>query len=211
MLECPTTEGVNILSKDGVSTLIRELSKLSADAYKSSPLIRHIAGKKRIAHILYQRMILLTVAYSGGWVTAIEKKGEVVATAWWLQPEAKTPWWLISLNLLMVLLINPRYFINSVYSVLQVEKISKKAKKEYKNYSFIMLTNMVVKKDWQRRGLAKELLEPVLELADNEGMIVYLECEEHNIAFYKKFGFKVYSEILLRDKKVKYYSMIRLP
>ena len=50
----------------------------------------------------------------------------------------------------------------------------------------------------QGQGLGTALLEPVLELCDEEGVPAYLESsKERNVDFYSRFGFRVRDEIRL--------------
>lgn len=51
--------------------------------------------------------------------------------------------------------------------------------------------------DQQGKGLGGELLRPILRNADEESVIVYLECSNPNsLDFYRKYGFKVMDEIV---------------
>ncbi len=48
----------------------------------------------------------------------------------------------------------------------------------------------------QGRGHASELIEPVLERCDAEGLPAYLESsKEGNVSFYRRFGFEVVEEV----------------
>jgi ribosomal protein S18 acetylase RimI-like enzyme len=52
----------------------------------------------------------------------------------------------------------------------------------------------------QGRGLGSDLLRPVLERCDAEGLGAYLECSKRdNIAFYRRHGFDVTCDIQLGD------------
>lgn len=47
----------------------------------------------------------------------------------------------------------------------------------------------------QRSGFGRALLKPMLERADREGKLVYLETfKEHNVAYYERFGFRLANE-----------------
>lgn len=49
--------------------------------------------------------------------------------------------------------------------------------------------------DWQRRGLAAELMAVVFDIADRDGLPCYLETETpENVAYYRGHGFEVRSE-----------------
>lgn len=51
--------------------------------------------------------------------------------------------------------------------------------------------------DHQGKGLGGELLRPILQKADKESVIVYLECSNPNsLDFYRKYGFEVMEEIV---------------
>ena len=51
--------------------------------------------------------------------------------------------------------------------------------------------------DQQGKGLGGELLRPILRKADEESVIIYLECSNPNsLDFYRKYGFKVMEEIV---------------
>jgi ribosomal protein S18 acetylase RimI-like enzyme len=46
--------------------------------------------------------------------------------------------------------------------------------------------------DWQRRGIASEVLAPVLARCDADGLPAYLETQrESNVPFYRRHGFEV--------------------
>jgi ribosomal protein S18 acetylase RimI-like enzyme len=46
--------------------------------------------------------------------------------------------------------------------------------------------------DWQRRGIASEVLAPVLDQCDADGLPAYLETQrESNVPFYRRHGFEV--------------------
>lgn len=57
------------------------------------------------------------------------------------------------------------------------------------------LTNIATRKDFQRKSVAKQLLENILQIAsDNECAYVLLEVRPSNldaIKFYEKYGFKI--------------------
>lgn len=55
--------------------------------------------------------------------------------------------------------------------------------------------------DHQGQGMGGELLMPILQKADKESVIVYLECSNPNsLDFYRKYGFEVMVEIVpVRD------------
>jgi GNAT superfamily N-acetyltransferase len=64
--------------------------------------------------------------------------------------------------------------------------------------------------DWQRRGIASEVLAPVLQLCDADGLPAYLETQkESNVPFYRRHGFEVIGEKQLPDGAPKVWLMWR--
>jgi len=64
----------------------------------------------------------------------------------------------------------------------------------------------------QRRGIGGRLLQPVLALADREGMPCYLEAStERSAAFYQKSGFETRATHSVLDGRVPVWLMTREP
>lgn len=66
--------------------------------------------------------------------------------------------------------------------------------------------------EFQGRGLGAEVLRPVLEVCDEEGLPAYLESSNpRNLAFYHRLGFAVTGEIISPDDEVSVTQMWRDP
>jgi len=64
--------------------------------------------------------------------------------------------------------------------------------------------------DWQRRGIASEVLAPVLDLCDADGLPAYLETQkESNVPFYRRHGFEVIGTEQIPDGAPKIWLMWR--
>ena len=64
--------------------------------------------------------------------------------------------------------------------------------------------------DWQRRGLASEVLAPVLGQCDADGLPAYLETQrESNLPFYRRHGFEVIDTKQLSNGVPKMWLMWR--
>jgi ribosomal protein S18 acetylase RimI-like enzyme len=66
--------------------------------------------------------------------------------------------------------------------------------------------------DWQGSGIGTALMEPVLSRADAQALPAYLESsKESNIAYYRRYGFEVKSEISLPNGGPTIWPMWREP
>ena len=64
--------------------------------------------------------------------------------------------------------------------------------------------------DWQRRGLASEVLAPVLDRCDTDALPAYLETHrESNIPFYRRHGFEVIDTRQLSNGAPRMWQMWR--
>lgn len=69
-----------------------------------------------------------------------------------------------------------------------------------------------VKPEDQGKGIASQIITPVLELCDKEGISAYLETSNiTNIGFYQKHGFEIKDEINEPDKLPLTWTMLRQP
>ena len=93
--------------------------------------------------------------------------------------------------------------MTSVYS--QFDKIHPKQPHWY-------IAVLGVPPDQQGKGLGGKLLRPILQKADKESVIVYLECSNPNsLDFYRKYGFEVINEIVPVRGCPPIWGMVRKP
>jgi GNAT superfamily N-acetyltransferase len=85
-----------------------------------------------------------------------------------------------------------------------------------KGYYFCNIVTVLP--ECQGQGVGRALMEEVLDMADKEGRMCYLESSrsEPNIAIYEKFGFRLAREMECRDGQgekdaIKLYCMLREP
>ncbi|KAI4933037.1 hypothetical protein J4E85_003440 [Alternaria conjuncta] len=85
-----------------------------------------------------------------------------------------------------------------------------------KGYYFCNIVTVLP--ECQGQGVGRALMEEVLDMADKEGKMCYLESSrsEPNIAIYEKFGFRLAREMECRDGEgekdaIKLYCMLREP
>lgn len=64
----------------------------------------------------------------------------------------------------------------------------------------------------QRRGLARQVLAPVLLLADDEGVLAFVETSsEANVALYSRLGFEVVEHRIISGGGPDVWAMLRQP
>lgn len=84
--------------------------------------------------------------------------------------------------------------------------------KTFCKQGYYHLCGIAVKTDARGSGAFRNLITPLLNLADETGYPICLECyKEHLIGLYGHFGFKVAGEIGLAQYETREYLMIREP
>lgn len=75
---------------------------------------------------------------------------------------------------------------------------------------YVYLDTLAVAPAFQRQGFARRLLMPVLKMADDLGVPVYLETQNRRIIdIYTHFGFAVISRTRLPDTPVEHYCLYK--
>lgn len=195
------------------------LIDLASKGYYESELMNHFTRGRKDALPLYQTIVLNAVLLVGGLVTAIkDDEGRIIATAWWLPPGKDLPIWYMFKKFPQIfkafglknLLVASYSFLMLIFTeIIAMIKYGLNTKKAPRIY----LANIVAYKEYRQKGLAKKLMQPVLEWADENKLLVYLEADGlTNIEkVYPCFGFKIFRWIKLLDRAVKYAAMIRFP
>lgn len=88
---------------------------------------------------------------------------------------------------------------SSIRKLSFLSKLVEPRKKEHmKGKVYIHLTIIGVKKDYQKQGFGKELIQSVIAKADALNAYVYLETETcANVRLYEQFGFRVIDQVSL--------------
>lgn len=196
---------------------IRKLAKLSAEAYREPP--SHLAifltdGDLEETLIGYQEMLLRAILKEGGIAYAIrseEEEDDYIATVWWLPPGRDLTARVMAPYLWQ---FTKEFGLKRLYLLiiasLAVLKAFEKAKK-YFGRPHAHLMNIVVKEEFRRQGLARMLLQPILEWADGEKVVLVLEADGYtNIRkIYPRFGFESWGKI--KVDRFPYQIMLRFP
>ena len=75
---------------------------------------------------------------------------------------------------------------------------------------YVYLDMLAVAPAFQRQGFARQLLMPILKMADDLGVPVYLETQNRrNIDIYTHFGFSVVHRTRLPEGTVEHYCLYK--
>ena len=85
-----------------------------------------------------------------------------------------------------------------------------KLKKKYTNHKGWYLYNIAVRKDFQKQGVCKKMIEPMLEYINSLGKNCYLETHNSvNVEIYNRFGFSLVETGIVPGTNLKHYAMLK--
>ena len=189
---------------------IEELSEAAADAYHDYPL--HNWLTKGVYDAKASKLIMQTT------LAAMKKDAVIYADseelngfAVWIPmgfTGSKTIPFLKNGGIELIL----HSGLGIIGKLLTYETFAMKLKKKYTGHIDWYLYNLSVRKEAQGKGIAKKLLQPMLEFCDDEKMITYLETnKESNVSLYEHFGFELRETNPVPGSSVLHYSMVRDP
>ena len=189
---------------------IEELSEAAADAYHDYPL--HNWLTKGVYDTKASKLIMQTT------LAAMKKDAVIYADseelngfAVWIPmgfTGSKTIPFLKNGGMELIL----HSGLGIIGKLLTYETFAMKLKKKYTGHIDWYLYNLSVRKEAQGKGIAKKLLQPMLEFCDDEKMITYLETnKERNVPLYEHFGFELRETNPVPGSSVLHYSMVRDP
>ena len=93
---------------------------------------------------------------------------------------------------------------------MRYEAYCMKMKKKYTDHQSWYMLDLVVRSGKQRQGIARGLMEPVLNALDQNGQDLYLETHHPaNVPIYQKFGFEVVEVGKVPGSDLDHYGMLR--
>jgi GNAT superfamily N-acetyltransferase len=177
----------------------------AADAIRAGhaeyPSFRHLfpdpSRRAKALRAFFEATVRDAIGY--GSVLAVGTGSRIDATAVWLPP-GTFPWTAArklraTPAFTRVLLAEPRAFP----AFARYGGVVERAHRHDESWYLVVLS---VRPEAQRRGLGSQLVEPILEHADREGVPCRLEtADPANVAYYQRFGFTVLEPPLrvLRD------------
>ena len=189
---------------------ITELAQVAADAYRDYPLHNWFSGGKYDEYVSLKVMEISLKTMSEDAVIYADSE-DLNGFAVWLPMGfngSKTLPFLTNGGLNLIL----HSGFGIIGRLLTYETYAMKLKKEFTGNVDWYLYNLSVKKRAQGKGIAGNLLRPMLEFCDRENIVSYLETnKESNVSLYKHFGFELSKEEMIPKSPVMHYAMVRKP
>lgn len=187
---------------------LEELSEAAANAYQDYPL--HNWFTKGTYDPLASKLIMQTTLMAMKKDAVIYADSEMLnGFAVWIPmgfTGSKTIPFLLNGGIKLLL----HSGVGIIGKLLTYETFAMKLKKKYTGHIDWYLYNLSVKKEAQGKGIAKKLLQPMLEFCDDEKMITYLETnKESNVPLYEHFGFELRETNQIPYSSIQHYSMVR--
>ena len=199
-----TDAGLYIITSED----IENLANIAGNAYENYPLHNWFSNgiydtylSQKIMEISLKAMLKKGVIYSDKKISS--------GFAIWLPPGFKgtTPFSFI-VNGGISLLFHCGFSL--IFKLLSYENFAMKLKKKYTNNEDWYLYNLSVHKDYQGKGIASQLLIPMLDFCSKNSYSCYLETNnQKNIHIYEHFGFKLKEMSFIPNSKVNHYAMLK--
>ena len=105
-----------------------------------------------------------------------------------------------------------KHSLSIVLRLLNYENHAMKVKAKYSDENCWYLYSLTVHPDYQHTGLARKVMQPMLDFFDATGQSCYLETnKDGNIAMYEHFGFELMEKGYIPNTDVVHYAMRREP
>jgi ribosomal protein S18 acetylase RimI-like enzyme len=199
----------------GLPNLKKSYIDLATDrlnqAFDEDPCIKYLLGSEEYDYIKARGIhkYSLKVGFLYGSILTTSELLEGISI--WLPPSKVdvSPWMFIRAGGLNMIRTVRKDILNTI--------------KEYADYSSKIhhqnvtdphwyLLTLGVGKEFQGKGFAGKMLNPVFNYFDQSGYPCYLETHNpKNIKFYENYGFKVVKIGLLPNTEKKHYAMLRMP
>lgn len=177
-----------------IAPLKREQLPLMAEifsaAFQDDPLLKFVepneAKRVNICPVLYGSVLRYCQHFG-----EVDSSVDGMAAAAWLPPNHSYPSLLRELRVGMGLL--PIKLGLAAFNRLQeFDILAKKMRRKYAPNAHWYLWGLAVDPSMQRRGLARVLLNSVIQKADRAGEVMYLETQNpNNVIIYERFGFRI--------------------
>ena len=189
---------------------LARLAEVAADAYQDYPLHNWFTKGKYdpMASELIMKISLETMRSDAViYADSEEMNGFAVWLPFGFSGSQTLPF-LFSGGLRLILHSGP----GIIGRLLTYETYAMNLKKKLTDHYDWYLYNLSIKKSAQGKGIASQLLRPMLQFCDDERMVAYLETnKESNVNLYRHYGFDLMKEEIIPGTPVTHYAMVRHP
>lgn len=197
---------ISIFENDNIDEVLNSV----ALAYQDYPMFNYIVnGKSKagsIKQIIKSSIMASKVDYIG---LTFGKNNEAVAI--FIKPNYKGAPALPFLFKGGLKLIS-KHSLGIAFRLLNYENHAMKVKAKYSDDNCWYLYSLTVHPDYQHKGLASKVMQPMLNFFDATGQSCYLETnKDANVAMYEHFGFKLMEKGFIPNTNVVHYAMRREP
>jgi len=193
-------------------TDIKKAGEILADAFKDDPIwakfIKDNQIKAHRVNYLFGSPILYALKYGKAYASSSDLEG---IAAWFPDSTADMTLWRTIRS--GVFKYGSKMGMKATIKMAKTFRPVEKDRKEHmKNTSYIYITIIGVKQEYQKRGFGGKILQAIFEEADKTHTRIYLETGTlQNCKMYEKYGFKVLNEIILPRLDLPMWEMKRDP
>ncbi len=190
------------ISRDNVDRFV----ETAVDAYRDYPLFCYVFGKEYDAATLSRMMSVDFRSRIG--MTAGIASGNDFESVMLLEPPMTGKVGIIQYTKVAKpsdypLLLKPSFYRQEAY-----ESFARKKRQDHMDKKTWYLYLFATKKEYQKLGFGKKLMEMVRSFADENGCRICLETDlERNVAMYEHFGFRMMDASVYKDN-LKHFVML---
>lgn len=182
---------------------IEKFVRCNTNAYIGDSLMDYFGGGKdrKFVYWLWHANIYSFTKSVIAFADSDEVKGIMV----WVPPRA------VAVNDLNFLWQGCLRFFLKLWRIIRTEKYSRMLKNKYMDENTWYLFDFAVDPAYQHQNVASKLMLPILQYMDRIHASCYLETyEEHTIAMYERYGFKLVFAGDVPKSNLKQYCMLRV-
>lgn len=193
-------------------TDIKKAGEVLADAFKEDPIwakfIKDNQIKAHRVNYLFGSPILYALKYGKAYASSSNLEG---IAAW--SPDSTADMTFGRLIRSGVFRYGSKMGMKASVKMAKTFRPTEKDRKEnMKNTSYIYITIIGVKREYQKRGFGGKILRAIFEEADKTHTPIYLETSTpQNVKMYENYGFKVLKKITLPELELPMWEMKRNP
>ena len=189
---------------------IDKFAESSALAYQDYPLFRYFVGTP-YDYKAASTILSSSIKAMGHHAIGISSGQDAAALAVFVHPNYNgTPTipFLLSGGIKLPFIQSP----NILLKLLNYENYAMQLKQKYADETCWYLYNLTVRPEHQHKGMATNVMRPMLDFFDATGQSCYLETnKDNNVTLYEYFGFELMETGTIPGTDIAHYAMLRQP